>query len=62
MSPLSPSKVATLRGNGKKFKLMDKGDKIVVWDQGTGSNKRRSESAGNGLGAFFFHLFFFRRI
>lgn len=48
MTPLSPSKVATLRGNGKKFKLMDKGDKCVVWDEDTGTNKRRSEGGREG--------------
>lgn len=42
ISPMSPSKVAALR-KGKKYKLMDTGDKCTVWDEDSAGNKRRRE-------------------
>lgn len=42
MSPMSPSKVEALRKE-KNFKLMETGDKCVVWDEDTARNRRRRE-------------------
>lgn len=42
MSPLSPSKVSEMRKN-KKFKLMEKDQKCLVWDEETAAFKTRRE-------------------
>lgn len=53
MSPLSPSKVSEMRKN-KKFKLMEKGQKCLVWDEETAAFKTRRERGLVPVAYFFF--------